>query len=163
MLAILATSQNGMIGFRGGLPWGNPIKKDMEMFRAVTLEREYCIVGRNTFDALPKLKGRKLLVLTRYPDTLPKDKKNSLGGEFYDTVSPEEVKYLQNLPHVCIGGKFTYETCFPYSEGLFVTLVKREFDGDVRCPEFTHLFQPESQIYTDELIDIIHYTKNEKV
>ena len=68
MKAILAMAQNRVIGKNGGLPWPS-IKEDFKWFKEFTTGKKL-IVGKNTFDTLPMLKNREILVLTRKVEEL---------------------------------------------------------------------------------------------
>ena len=58
---ILATTPTLGIAFQGKLPWNIP--EEMKIFRDKT-ENNILIVGRKTYDTLPKLKNRTIYVLT---------------------------------------------------------------------------------------------------
>ena len=68
MKAILAMAKNRVIGKNGGLPWPS-IKEDFRWFKEFTTSKKL-IVGKNTFDTLPMLKNREILVLTRRVEEL---------------------------------------------------------------------------------------------
>ena len=68
---IAALADNRVIGRGGGLPWHLP--DDLRHFKALTMGRPI-LMGRRTFDSIGRaLPGRRNLVLTRHPDTLPPD------------------------------------------------------------------------------------------
>ena len=61
--AIVAVSQNGVIGKKGGLPWR--LKEDLKWFKKITMGHTV-LMGRKTWDSLPfPLPGRKNWVLSR--------------------------------------------------------------------------------------------------
>lgn len=45
MIAIIARSENGVIGLNGGLPWR--CKGDLQFFKRITMDRKI-VVGRTT-------------------------------------------------------------------------------------------------------------------
>ena len=61
---VIARADNGAIGQHGNIPWH--ISADMQHFKAVTMGKP-CIMGRKTWDSLPKkpLPGRDNIVVTR--------------------------------------------------------------------------------------------------
>ena len=63
MKAIAAMAKNRVIGKNGGLPWPS-IKEDFKWFKEFTMGKKL-IVGKNTFDTLPKLKDRECLVVVK--------------------------------------------------------------------------------------------------
>ncbi len=59
-----AISHHRRIGLANGeLPWGRE-PEDLKRFRRLTIGKT-CIVGRKTFDLLPPLPGRELIVVSR--------------------------------------------------------------------------------------------------
>ena len=158
MISIAAASISKIIGKGGGLPWPK-ISEDFKFFKSLTLEREYCLVGKTTFLTIPNLKGRKFIVVTNDSSSLPSSGKNMNGAEISDVISPQEMSLLADLSFVCIGGAKTYEAAFPYCSDFFLTIVKHHYTGDVELPKFTHLFKPVTQIFSNADIDIIHYAR----
>jgi dihydrofolate reductase len=69
---IMATTHEGVIGYKGGLPWN--YEDELEHFR-VTTDNHVIIMGRKTYDGLPKglLSTRKAIVFSRNPDFNPAD------------------------------------------------------------------------------------------
>ena len=61
MKAIVAMSENRGIGLNGNIPWLIP--QDLKWFKEFTTGQTL-IVGRATFETLPYLKDRNLLVMT---------------------------------------------------------------------------------------------------
>ena len=60
---IVAMGQKGEIGYQNDLFWR--IKEDLTFFKNTTMD-SYIIMGRNTYDSMPKnLKGRSYIVLSR--------------------------------------------------------------------------------------------------
>ena len=62
MKAILAVSKNNIIAKNNKIPWYLP--EDLKFFYNKTINNNI-IVGRKTFETLPKLKKRNIFVLTR--------------------------------------------------------------------------------------------------
>lgn len=156
MIALAAMSKNRVIGKNGALPWPK-IPDDMKFFKNMTIGRKYCVVGRTTYQTLPPLKGREILVVTQ-------DAKHIVPNEnlsFYDTIHPDAVYRMADYPHVCIGGGLTYELCLPHCTDLYLTFVKQFYEGDTVMPEFTHLFKVKDVLMSDPLFDIIHYVRKD--
>ena len=67
MKLIIATDPNGGIGYKNRLPWTN-IQGDLPRFKRLT-EGQTVIMGRNTWDSLPKkpLPGRVNIVVSSRP------------------------------------------------------------------------------------------------
>jgi dihydrofolate reductase len=60
---IMAVGENGLIGKDGGLPWKR-LPADMKLFKETTMGC-HLVVGRKTWDTLPRLDGRTLSVVSR--------------------------------------------------------------------------------------------------
>ena len=115
MIAIIARSENGVIGLDGGLPWR--CKGDLQFFKRTTMDRKI-VVGRTTFEGLPPLKGRELFVLTRNPD-----------AHFEGATAVSNPADFPADAIVC-GGAAIYDLMIPQCDQLLVTTVKKEVEGD---------------------------------
>lgn len=115
MMAIVARSENGVIGKDGGLPWR--CKGDLQFFKRTTMDRKI-VVGRTTFDGLPPLKGRDIYVLTRNPDAVVK------GGTAVN--HPDQVP----ADAILCGGAAVYNLLIDRCDEVLVTTVKQEVEGD---------------------------------
>jgi dihydrofolate reductase len=62
--AVVAASDNGVIGCDGGLPWH--VSSDLKLFKEITLGKPI-IMGRRTWQSLPRkpLPGRRNIVITQ--------------------------------------------------------------------------------------------------
>ena len=118
MKAILAVNNLGFIGLRGGLPW---IKhtEDFKLFKKLTKDQTL-LVGYNTFQTLPNLKGR----------TIVQDS---------DNVDFDSIDW-------CIGGKYTYEKYAHLFTELHVSHIDNDTIGDTLFPDFSKL-NPNCQIF----------------
>jgi dihydrofolate reductase len=115
MIALVARSENGVIGKDGGLPWR--CKGDLQFFKRTTMDRKI-VVGRTTFDGLPPLKGRDIYVLTRNPDAVFE---NATAIH-----SPEQVP----ADAILCGGATVYDLLIDRCDEILVTTVKQEVEGD---------------------------------
>lgn len=115
MIAIVARSENGVIGKDGGLPWH--CKGDLQFFKRTTMDRKI-VVGRTTFDGLPPLKGRDIYVLTRNQD-----------ATFEHATAVNEPDDVPADAILC-GGAAVYDLLIGHCSEVLVTTVKQEVDGD---------------------------------
>lgn len=115
MIAIVARSQNGVIGKDGRLPWH--CKGDLQFFKRTTMNNKI-LVGRTTFDDLPPLKGRDIFVLTRNPD-----------AKYENATAIHSPDRVPNDAIVC-GGAAIYDLMLPKCDQIFVTTVKQDAEGD---------------------------------
>ena len=157
MKAILAMAQNRVIGKNGGLPWPS-IKEDFKWFKEFTTGKKL-IVGKNTFDTLPMLKNREILVLTRKVEELSEIpnqyliNKNDLTGKIINDVSDLDSDII------VAGGAKTYVKLLPYITEFYVTHVNGSYDGDTFMPPFEDLFTNKEVVKEFDGHKVIKYTK----
>ena len=120
MIAIVARSENGVIGKDGGLPWR--CKGDLQFFKRTTMDRKI-LVGRTTFDGLPPLKGREIYVLTRNP-----------AASFESATAITQLDQVPADTILC-GGAAVYDLLMEQCEEVLVTTVKTEVEGDTFFPD----------------------------
>ena len=124
---VVVIADNGVIGDRGKIPWR--ISDDMKHFKAVTMGKP-CIMGRKTWDSLPKkpLPGRTNIIVTRDRDFTAPDAAvvHSLDEAlaFAAAERPEEI--------AIIGGADIYRAALPSASRIYLTEVHRDFAGDAR-------------------------------
>ena len=157
MKAILAMAQNRVIGKNGGLPWPS-IKEDFKWFKEFTTGKKL-IVGKNTFDTLPMLKNREILVLTRKVEELSEItnqyliNKNDLTGKIISDVSDLDADII------VAGGAKTYVRLLPYITEFYVTHVNGSYDGDTFMPPFEDLFTNKEVVKEFDGHKVIKYIK----
>jgi dihydrofolate reductase len=157
MKAILALAKNRVIGKNGGLPWPS-IPNDFKWFKEFTMGKKL-IVGKNTFDTLPMLKNREILVLTRRIEELSEIpnqyliNKNDLTGKIITDVSDLD-------PDIIVaGGAKTYVRLLPYITEFYVTHVNGSYEGDTFMPPFEDLFTNKEVVKEFDIHKVIKYTK----
>jgi len=156
MKAILAMAKNRCIGIEGKIPWHIP--NDFRWFKEFTTGKKL-IVGKNTFDTLPMLKNREILVLTRRIEELSEIpnqyliNKNDLTGKIITDVSDLD-------PDIIVaGGAKTYVRLLPYITEFYVTHVNGSYEGDTFMPPFEDLFTNKEVVKEFDLHKVIKYTK----
>ena len=145
MIAIIARSENGVIGKDGSLPWR--CKGDLQFFKRTTMDRKI-VVGRTTFDELPPLKGRDIFVLTRNPD-----------ARFENATA---VSNPVDVPAdaIVFGGAAIYDLMIPQCDQLLVTTVKQEVEGDTFFKgQWLEGFEPVETIEETEEYSIVSYRR----
>ena len=159
MKAILAIAKNRVIGLSGGLPWP-PIKEDFKWFKEFTMGKKL-IVGKNTFDTLPMLKNREILVLTRKVEELSHItnqyivNNNGLSGKIINDVSD-----LNTDPDIIVaGGAKTYVRLLPYITEFYVTHVNGSYEGDTFMPPFEDLFTQQEVVKEFDGHKVVKYNK----
>ena len=146
MIAIVARSENGVIGLDGGLPWR--CKGDLQFFKRTTMGRKI-VVGRTTFAGLPPLKGRDVFVLTRNPDAC-----------FENATAVSNPADVPADAIVC-GGASVYDLLIPQCDQLLVTTVKKEVEGDTFFNfQWLENFEPAETIEETDEYSIVSYKRS---
>jgi dihydrofolate reductase len=130
MKAIVAMSQNRVIGAEGKIPWH--LSEDMKFFKRTTLGH-IIVMGRKTYESIGKpLPGRENWVVSRsaeYPGVRMVRALEEIG----EAADGREV--------FLIGGAELYAALLPRCGELYLTLVKREVQGDAFFPPFENEFE----------------------
>ena len=182
--AIAAMSLNRVIGADGKIPWHLP--EDFKWFKRMT-SGHVVIMGRKTFESLGKpLPNRIIIVLSRHPLKLQKDFPEVFGEAWVGrgkTHFPEKPTQFE-LPKIggaatvdlriiksvlkldpasspleffIAGGAQIYEQALPLCSDLYLTLVKREVEGDAFFPPFEDKFELAETLRDEPEFKILHY------
>lgn len=125
---VVAVSENGVIGAKGGLPWDLP--DDQQFFKTLTLGG--CIImGRGTHDSVGRLlPKRTTLIISRNPEF-------SVEGAQVFSAFGDAVTWArsQNVAEVfAVGGASVYAAALPVADRLYLTRVHAEVEGETRMP-----------------------------
>jgi len=126
---IVAMTPHRVIGKDNDLPWPL-IKEDMKWFRRKTTGH-VIIMGRKTYESLGKpLPKRANFVITR-------NRNFKAPGCFVFHDVDETLKEAFNIDKepIVIGGSSIYEMFLPKIDTLYLTKIKKEYDGDTYFPE----------------------------
>ncbi len=123
---IVATSENGVIGRDGDLPWH--ISDDLKRFKRLTMGH-HLIMGRKTFDSIGRcLPGRTTIVISRNPEF------SFDGVQVVNSFDASlEIAHTDDQPFV-VGGAQIYDLALPVANTLFLTRVFANIDGDAFFP-----------------------------
>ena len=126
---IVAIGPHNIIGKGNELPWH--YSEDLKYFKKIT-SHHAVFMGYNTFLSIYQrlgkaLPNRKNYVLT-YEDVLP--------GEAIPIKSIDEIK--EDGEVFVIGGKMIYEMMLPLVDKLYITHIKKDYDGDVYFPNINY-------------------------
>ena len=181
--AIAAMSLNRVIGAGGKIPWHLP--EDFEWFKEKT-KGNVVIIGRKTFEGFGKpLPDRINIVLRRHPGLLKREFPDLFGeawiarGKTTDPppyqfelpqvggVTAIDLRIIKNflklspmdspLDYFICGGAQISEQALPLCSDLYLTLVKREVEGDVFFPSFEDRFVQVEEIRDTPEFKILHY------
>lgn len=127
---IAAIGKNNELGKNNDLIWHLP--NDLKFFREVTTGKTI-IMGKNTFDSLPKmLPNRKHIVLTFTDEKYPND------VEVFKSIDEFLEKYKNNDEEIfVIGGASIYKQFIELANILYLTEIEaEEKTADVYFPKF---------------------------
>jgi len=184
--AIAAMSLNRVIGAGNKIPWHLP--EDFKWFKKMTAGN-VVIIGRKTFESLGKpLPSRVNIVLSRHPGRLKKEFPDLFGKawiargktnaqEPYQFELPKiggsattDLRIVKNFLElnpassnrdffIC-GGAQVYAQALPLCSDLYLTLVKREVEGDAFFPAFEDRFTLVEEIRDTPEFKILHYRQS---
>lgn len=124
---IAAIGKNHELGKNNDLIWH--IKEDMKFFKNATTNH-HIVMGRNTFDSLPKvLPNRTSIVLTRQDIIFPE-------GVIRCPSLDEFLSLAENIDDdiFVIGGESIYRALYDYATMIYLTEI------DAVCPDATVFF-----------------------
>lgn len=132
LTAILALSADGALGDTtapGGMPWSR-LSRDLRRFRELTMGKA-CLVGRKTYDTLPRLPGRTLAVLTHSVRDFPRGDVALSGGSVQSALSWAKDAGYEEV--YVIGGAEVYRALLPLCERVYLTTISASYpNADVR-------------------------------
>lgn len=129
---VAAMGENRVIGRGDALPWHLP--EDLRRFRELTWGHTV-IMGRTTYLSIGRpLPNRRMLVLSRSPSFRPSGVESFPGidAALAACAGEEEV-------FVC-GGAEVYRAALPRADRIYLTVIHREYEGDVRFPPVPEAF-----------------------
>lgn len=125
--AVVAMSENRVIGYRKKMPWHLPA--DLSRFKNITMGKPI-LMGRTTYESIGRpLPGRCNIVVTRDPEF------HAAGCVVTNSIgcALEAAAYSDRL--LVIGGASLYEHMLPQTERIYLTIIHHDFPGDTHFPE----------------------------
>ena len=137
--AIVAISENSVIGKNGDLPWR--ISEDLKWFKKITLGHTL-LMGRKTWESLPgALPKRENWVLSS--TIQPNNSKIRVFKKIQDALDAAKDRTL-----FIIGGGELYRQTLPLCDELYVSEVHRLIeDGDAFFPSFKNEFEMNEKLF----------------
>ena len=129
---IVAVAKNGVIGKDNRLPWHLPA--DLKHFKKRTLGSTV-IMGRRTFESIGKpLPGRENFVISR---TF-----RPAGGHlfFFDSIE-KALEAVKTQEAYIIGGADIFKQTLGLIDGIYLTRIDQEYEGDAFYPEIPDDFE----------------------
>lgn len=140
MRMILAVNKAGWIGKEGKLPWYS--SEDLKHFKSLTIG-DVCLVGRKTWENMPDLIGRHIIVLTTDTNLALR---NAIDNErditevhFKSSFDVDKIDWL-------IGGRQMYEKYMHLCSELYLSIIDDYTEGDEKCPNLEN-FNGEIKIF----------------
>jgi dihydrofolate reductase len=132
LVLVAAVAENRVIGADGGMPWHYPA--DLRHFKETTMGHPV-VMGRRTYESIAAdvggpLPGRTNVVLTSRELALPDGAVRADGIE--DAVERAAATGADTA--YVVGGATVYEQFLPLADGMVLTEVPGEPDGDTRFP-----------------------------
>lgn len=128
--AIVAMSQNRVIGKNNQLPWHMPA--DLKHFKMLTTDHAI-IMGRKTYETIGRpLPNRTNIILTRSSSFQAKGCFSA--HSFTEALSLAKEKNQQEEIFI-IGGAQIYQQLMPQIQFLYLTIIHHDFLGDAFFPE----------------------------
>jgi len=147
--AIVAMSLNRVIGKGNKLPWHLP--EDLRWFKKLTTGN-VIIMGRKTWESIGvPLPNRESIVVTR--SEIPGVRTVRSLEEIDPNADARE--------YFVIGGAELFQKALPLCSDVFLTLVKREVEGDVYLPPFESQFEVTETIQDTPGYTILHYARGD--
>lgn len=148
--AIAAMSLNRVIGAGNKIPWHLP--DDFKWFKKMTTGH-VIVMGRKTYESIGKpLPNRTTIVLSHSPLSIP-GVKVIPDLKQLNSLEPE----LTNRHIFICGGAQVYQQALPHCSDLYLTLVKRNVEGDTFFPAFEAIFTLNEEIMDQPDFKILHY------
>src|SRR5262245_12112760 len=143
-------SENRVIGAGNKIPWHLP--EDFKWFKKMTTG-QVIVMGRKTFESIGKpLPNRTTIVLSRSPLKIPGVR---MVVDLKELCSLD-VELDGREVFIC-GGAQVYEQALPLCSDLYLTLVKRNAEGDTFFPAFEDRFALGEEILDGPEFKILHY------
>jgi dihydrofolate reductase len=125
---VVAIASNGVIGANGTLPWRLP--EDLKHFKRVTMGHPV-IMGRRTWESLKgPLPGRENIVVSRRAGY-------EAPGAHVASSLAGALALCHDAPVACvIGGTSLFAESLPIADGLIITEIHKDYEGDTWFPEW---------------------------
>jgi len=132
-VVIAALDEDRVIGDGGAIPWD--IQDDLRRFRELTMGKPV-IVGRRTWESVPKLDGREVVVISKSLTLSDVPDDEHLVWSISEAL--ELADRLADDRYFVAGGASVYEQFLDQGlvDRMELTLVEGSHDGDARFPEW---------------------------
>ena len=137
VILVAAIAANRVIGVQGRMPWHLP--EDLKHFKSLTFGHPV-IMGRRTWESIGQpLPGRENIVVTRRRDYA------APGASIASSLEAALALCAGAPLAFVIGGSELYAAALHCADGLVLTEIQREFQGDTCFPEYDRRAWRETQ------------------
>lgn len=146
---VVAAAQNGVIGKDNKLPWH--FSADLKFFKNLTTGHTL-VMGRKTFESIGRpLPNRQNIVISRKTAQIP-------GAEAVHSIEAA-LKAAKHEKIFIIGGGEIFKQTLDLVEGIYLTLIHQDFEGDAFYPGVPAGFKEISRekLHENPLIEVIFY------
>lgn len=135
---LVAYDLNQVIGIDNKMPWHIP--EELKYFKKVTMGKSM-VMGRKTFESIGRpLPGRLNIIVTRNEDY------KAEGAEvFHDLQKAIERGEAYSDEVVIIGGAEIFKLTMDIADRLYITIIRKEYEGDTFFPEIDSSWKLVSQ------------------
>lgn len=142
---IVAHDPNRLIGDGPNIPWH--IKEDFLHFKRTTLNHTL-IMGSTTFKSIGKpLPNRHTIVINNSSDF------DAMGEEVCTNLNEVINRYKDSDEVVfVVGGASIYRQLIEYVDEMIISVVKKEYTGNIYFPEYEDDFETYEEVEYDEFV-----------
>lgn len=163
---VVAMAKNRVIGKDNKLPWH--FSEDLRHFKELTLGATV-IMGRKTFESIVAatkgklLPGRDIIFLSRSQDSVDLSAYPGVRrmASMEEAIRPASWNGKEEA--FIIGGEELYKESMPHIQGIYLTRIDRDYEGDAYYPEIPDEFEEveiESLREEDPKIEVVYYERN---
>ena len=142
---VVAHDPNRLIGNGPNIPWY--IKEDFQHFKRTTLNHTL-IMGSTTFMSIGKpLPNRHTIVINSDEnfDTMGQELCTNLNDVIEKYKDSEDVVFV-------VGGASIYKQLIPYVNEMIISVVKKEYEGNIYFPEYENDFETFEEVEYNEFV-----------
>lgn len=131
---IAAISKNNVLGRNNQIIWGLPT--DRAYVESKTKGR-VIIMGRKTYEQIGSkpMPHHVNIIITRDVDSIARVENLIVVSTIEDAL--KEAKKIEDKEIFVMGGGQIYSLALKYADRLYLTLIDREYDGDVYFPDYS--------------------------
>jgi len=161
---VVARAENGVIGKDNQLPWHFP--SDMKHFKDLTMGQTV-IMGRKTYESIPEkfrpLPGRENIILSRSESANAALSEKQPRLRYFNSIETA-IRNVKTEKAFIIGGASIYKQTLENIDGIYLTCIHAEFEGDAYYPDLPKNFEEEkrTRLQEEPLIEVIFYINQNK-